>query len=64
MSHSTQKPDLGRAHGATPDRGSASGHTPADQDERRRVPAARSDRPDHMDPTEKARPRDTDRSGA
>ena len=64
MPHSTQKPDLGRANGTRPDRGSASGETPAVPDERGPVPPARSDRPDHLDPTEKARPRDTNRSGA
>jgi hypothetical protein len=64
MSNSTQKPDLGHAHGTKPDRGSASGHTPADHAEHRRAPAAQSSRPDHKDPTEKARPRDTNRSGA
>jgi len=63
MPHSPRKPDLGRANGTKPDRGCASGHTPMDQDERR-APAARSGRPDALDPTEKARPRDTNRSGA
>ena len=64
MSNSTRKPDLGRAHGVSPDRGSASGHTPADHAEQRREPTAPSGQPDHKDPTEKARPRDTNRSGA
>lgn len=64
MSHSTRKPDLGHAHGASPDRGSASGHTPADHAEPRSDPTAQSSQPDHKDPTEKARPRDTNRSGA
>jgi hypothetical protein len=64
MSHATQKPDLGQAHGAKPDRGRASGHTPPDHAEARRAPTGPSNRPDRMDPTEKARPRDTGRSGA
>jgi hypothetical protein len=64
MPHSTKKPDLGQAHGNTPDRGAPSGHTPADQAEHRRPPPAQSGGPDHKDPTEKARPRDTSRSGA
>ncbi len=64
MPHSTQKPDLGQAHGTEPDRGGAGGHAPADHAGHRRAPAAPSNRPDHLDPTEKARPRDTNRSGA
>ncbi|HEV2675615.1 MAG TPA: hypothetical protein VGV37_13810 [Aliidongia sp.] len=63
MSHATQKPDLGQAHGTRPDRGAPSGHTPDDHADHRRAPAA-SQGPDHTDPTEKARPHDTDRSGA
>jgi hypothetical protein len=61
--HATGNPDLGQAHGRKPDRGAASGHTPDDHGEHRRKPAMRHG-PDHADPTEKARPRDTDRSGA
>jgi hypothetical protein len=64
MPHSTRKPDLGRANGTAPDRGAPSGHTPADHAEPRRPPQARSKLPDHADPTEKARPHDTGRSGA
>ena len=65
MAHSTRRPDLGHAHGTKPDRGAASGHTPEDHAEhRRRRPQAPSRLPAHLDPTEKARPRDTDRSGA
>jgi hypothetical protein len=64
MSHSTQKPDLGHAHGQTPDRGTPSGHTPPDHGEHRRKPTQPSHVPDHRDPTEKARPRDTNRTGA
>jgi hypothetical protein len=64
MPGSPRKPDLGHAHDTKPDRGRASGHTPADHAEHRRAPAAQSNRPDHMDPTEKARPRDTNRTGA
>jgi hypothetical protein len=63
MAHSTNAPDLGHAHGRHPDRGAASGHTPADHAEHRR-PEAKSDKPDHADAKEKARPRDTSRSGA
>jgi hypothetical protein len=63
MAHSTDTPDLGHAHGRKPDRGAASGHTPADHDEHRRPPT-KSGTPDHADPKEKARPRDTNRSGA
>jgi hypothetical protein len=63
MSHATKKPDLGRVHARTPDRGTASGHTPADHAKHRRQLATRPG-PDHADPTEKARPRDTNRSGA
>jgi len=64
MRQPTPKPDLGRAHGATPDRGAPSGHTPADHDETHRAPHPASGRPDNEDPTEKARPRDTNRGGA
>lgn len=63
MPHATEKPDLGHAHGTKPDRGEPSGHTPADHAEHRRAPAIHGG-PDHADPSEKARPRDTDRSGA
>ncbi|HLZ64656.1 MAG TPA: hypothetical protein VKQ29_00430 [Aliidongia sp.] len=64
MAHVTGKHDLGQAHGRKPDRGAASGHTPRDHAEHRRRPTPSSRLPDHVDPTEKARPRDTDRSGA
>jgi len=40
------------------------GHTPADHDETHRAPHPASGRPDNEDPTEKARPRDTNRGGA
>jgi len=59
----TDKHDLGRAHGTQPDRGAPSGHTPEDHAEHRRALRPRRG-PDHADPTEKARPRDSSRSGA
>jgi hypothetical protein len=64
MPQSTQKPDLGRANAAAPDRGAPSGHTPTDHDETHGAPRPASGRPDNEDPTEKARPRDTNRGGA
>lgn len=63
MPHATDKPDLGRAHGKKPDRGEPSGHTPADHAEHRRTSTVHHGA-DHTDAREKARPRDTDRSGA
>ncbi len=64
MPKESERPDLGRAHGNSPDRGQPSGHTPADHAEPRRRPIARTNGPDHADPTEKGRPHDTGRSGA
>lgn len=60
-------PDLGRSHGTTPDRGRPSGHTPSDHAHpTRKLPPSESDPPEpgkHR-PTEKARPKDTERGGA
>jgi hypothetical protein len=64
MPKESERPDLGRVNATSPDRGQPSGHTPADHAEVRRRPNAGTTGPDHADPTEKARPHDSGRSGA